>query len=73
MNEFLLSTHQNLSSINDPEAKIIIYAQKTRDFWPCGNQCDISKKKKKTFPTTLQSEMIYLLLQILTCVQLQLI
>lgn len=32
MNEFLLSTHQNLSSINDPEAKIIIYAQKTRDF-----------------------------------------
>lgn len=33
----------------------------------------IFQKKKKTFPTTLQSEMIYLLLQILTCVQLQLI
>ena len=33
MNEFLLPTpHQNLNSINDPEAKIITHAQKTRDF-----------------------------------------
>lgn len=33
MNEFLPSApHQNLNSINDPEAKIITHAQETRDF-----------------------------------------